>query len=69
MQDKLIERAVECYIEKLRAENIQLKDLIRQINNAFNCVNGKHRDSSEIINDIISILRVYHALFEEGEKS
>lgn len=65
MNDKLIDRAVECYIEKLEEENKTLKDFIRQIEDTFKMFNGKSRTTDEIIKDIIDILRVYHDVFKE----
>ena len=67
MNDKFVQRAVECYIGKLEEENKALKDVIRSIDDAFKIkvFNGKSRTTNEIIEDIIDILRVYHDVFKE----
>lgn len=65
MNDKLVQRAVECYTEKLEEENKTLKNIIRQIDDTFKMFNGKSRTTDEIIKDIIDILRVYHDIFKE----
>lgn len=65
MNDKFIQRAVECYTEKLEEENKTLKDFMKQIEDAFKMFDGKSRTTNEIINDIINILRVYHDVFKE----
>lgn len=68
MNDKLVQKAVECYIEKLEEENKALKAIIRSIDDAFKIkvFNGKSRTTNEIIEDIIDILRVHHDVFKEG---
>ena len=63
MNDKLIQRAVECYTEKLEAENKTLKGFIAQIADAFTC--DKNRGNEEIIKDILNTLRVYGNVFKE----
>ena len=65
MNDKFISKAVECYAEKLEEENKVLKNIIRQIDDAFKMFNGKSRTTDEIIRDIIDILRVYHDVYRE----
>lgn len=67
MNDKFVQRAVECYIEKLEEENKALKAIIRSIDDAFKIkvFNGKSRTTNEIIEDIIDILRVHHDIFKE----
>lgn len=67
MNDKFVQRAVECYIGKLEEENKALKDIIRSIDDAFKIkvFNGKSRTTNEIIEDIIDILRVHHDIFKE----
>ena len=66
MDDKLIQRAVKCYTEKLGEENKTLKEFMKQIEDAFKMFYGKSRTTDEIIKDIIDILRVYHNVFKEG---
>ena len=63
MNDKLIQRAVECYTEKLEEENKTLKAFIAQIGDAFTCY--KDRSNEEIIKDILNTLRVYDNVFKE----
>lgn len=63
MNDKLIQRAVECYIEKLEEENKTLKAFIVQISDAFTC--DENRSDEEIIKDILNTLRVYGNVFKE----
>jgi len=63
--DKLIAKAVECYTEKLEEENKVLKDIIRQIDDAFMSFNGKSKSTDDIINEIIDILKVYRDAFRE----
>lgn len=65
MNDKLIQRAVECNTEKLEEENKVLKDFIRQIDDTFKLFNGKTQTTDEIIRDIIDILKVYHDVFKK----
>lgn len=67
MNDKFVQRAVECYIGKLEEENKALKAIIRSIDDAFKIkvFNGKSRTTNEIIEDIIDILRVHHDVFKE----
>lgn len=66
MNDKLIQRAVECYTEKLEEENKTLKAFISQIADAFSYNGGKQeRDNEEILKDILNTLRCYGNVFKE----
>lgn len=66
MNDKLIERAVECYTEKLEEEVKTLKGFMSQIADAFSYNGGKkERDNEEILKDILNTLRVYANVFKE----
>ena len=67
MNDKLIQRAVECYTEKLEEENKTLRAFIVQITDAFSYNGGKkERDDKEILKNIRNTLRVYANVFKEG---
>lgn len=67
MNDKLIQRAFECYTEKLEEENKTLKAFIAQIEDAFAYNGGKQeRDDKEILKDILNTLRCYADVFKEG---
>lgn len=63
MNDKLIQRAVECYTEKLENENKTLKGFIAQISDAFTC--DENRSNEEILKDILNTLRVYGNVFKD----
>ena len=63
VNDKLIQKALECYIEKLEEENKTLKAFIAQIGDAFTC--DTNRSDKEIIKDILNTLRVYGNVFNE----
>lgn len=63
MKDKIIERAVECYTEKLEEENKTLKAFIAQISDAYTC--DRNRSDEEILKDILNTLRCYANVFKE----
>ncbi len=69
MNEELISNAVECYINKLREENKILKDTINQIIDTFKPINGKSRKDSDVMEDIIILLRVHQELFKAGENN
>lgn len=64
MNDKLIQRAVECYTEKLEEENILLKNILREITNTFGR-NAKGRTERELLDDILNIIMHYNDVFKE----
>lgn len=64
MNDKLITKAIECYTEKLEAENKTLKDIIRQIGEVFD-YHGKDETVNDRLNNIINIIRCYENTFKE----
>lgn len=63
MNDKLVQKALECYIEKLENRNKLLKDFCIEIRNAFNC--SRDRSNDEIINDILNTMRTHAEVFNE----
>lgn len=58
MNDKLIEKAVECYIEKLEEENAFLKKILRRITSTFGS-NAKGRTEKELLDDVLETLMYY----------
>ena len=64
MNDKLIQRAVECYTEKLEEETKVLKDFLRQIAECFD-YHGKDESDNDRLNKIINIVRCYEKIFRE----
>ena len=64
MNDKLVQRAVECYTEKLEEENKVLKDYIRQIVECFD-YHGKNETDNDRLNKIMNIVRCYANVFRE----
>lgn len=66
MNDKLITKAVECYIEKLEKENKALKDFAHEICDVF-AYHGTNETDNDRIKNIISILRCYENIFKEGD--
>ena len=64
MNDKLVQRAVECYTEKLEEENKVLKDFIRQIVECFD-YHGKNETDNDRLNKIMNIVRCYANVFRE----
>ena len=66
MNDKLISKAVECYVEKLEKENKTLKDTMRQITDAVSFKgDNTDRTDKDILNDIMYVLRCYDDVFKE----
>lgn len=63
MNDKLVQKALECYIEKLEKKNEIFKDFSLQIRDAFNC--RGNRNDEEIINDILNTVRTHPEVFNE----
>lgn len=66
MNDKLITKAVECYIEKLEKENKALKEFAREICEVFD-YHGTNETDNDRIKNIISIVRCYESIFKDGE--
>ena len=70
MNNKLIERAVECYVENLEEENETLKDFMRQIANAVSFkADNRDRTDEDILNDIMYVLRCYDDVFEKENEN
>lgn len=66
MNDKLISKAVECYVEKLEKENEALKSFMEQIADAFSFKgDNKDRIDKDILNDVMHVLRYYEKVFKE----
>lgn len=66
MNDTLIAKAVECYVEKLEKENKTLKDTLEQITNAVSFKgDNPDRTDKDILNDVIYVLRWYNEVFKE----
>lgn len=66
MNDKLITKAVECYIKKIENENKSLKDFAREICEVFD-YHGTNETDGDRIKNIISIVRCYESIFKDGE--
>jgi hypothetical protein len=64
MNDKLISKAVECYVEKLEKENAHLKKALRRIANTFGS-NAKGRTERELLYDILETLMYYGDMIKE----
>lgn len=70
MNDKLIERAIKCYTEKLEEENALLKVYMGQIGDAFSFKgDNKDRTDKDILNDIMYVLRCYNEVFKEENEN
>ena len=68
MNEKLISKAVECYVEKLEEENKTLKASMEQIADAFSFKgDNKDRTDKDILNDVMYVLRYYNDVFKEEE--
>lgn len=65
MNDKLVAKAVECYIEKLEEENALLKKALRRIANTFGS-NAKGRTERELLDDVLEAVIYYYDLIKEG---
>lgn len=63
MNDNIIHKALECYIEKLENQNKTLKSFSAEIRDAFNCRGNRSND--DIINDILNTIRSYAEVFKE----
>ena len=69
MDDKLIAKAVECYIEKLEEEeNALLKKVLRRIFNTFNS-NAEGRTERELLDDVLETIIYYGDVFTEANKN
>ena len=70
MNDKLIERAIQCYTKKLEEENKTLKAFMGEINDAFSFKgDNKNRTDKDILNDIMYVLRCYNEVFKEENEN
>ena len=68
MNEKLISKAVECYVEKLEEENKTLKASMEQIADAFSFKgDNKDRTDKDILNDVAYVLRWYEDVYKEEE--
>lgn len=66
MNEKLISKAVECYVENLEKENEALKSFMEQIADAFSFKgDNKDRTDKDILNDVMHVLRYYNEVFKE----
>lgn len=69
MNEKLISKAIECYVEKIEKENKILKASMEQIADAFSFKgDNKNRTNKEILDDVIYILRNYEEIFKEEKE-
>ena len=69
VNDKLIAKAVECYVEKLEKENEILKNCMEQISDAFSFKgDNKDRNDKDILNDIMYTLRYYNEVFKADDE-
>lgn len=66
MNDNLISKAIECYIEKIETENKVLKSFAHEICDVFN-YHGKTETDNERIKIIISIVRCYENVLKDGD--
>lgn len=66
MNNKIITKAVECYIEMLEIENKALKDFAHEICDVF-AYHGTNETDNDRIKQIISIVRCYEHIFKGGE--
>lgn len=66
MNEKLISKAVECYIKKLEEENALLKKILRRISNTFGS-NAKGRTERELLDDVLETVMYYGDVFTEAE--
>lgn len=64
MNDKLMSKAVECYIEKLEKENALLRKIYRRFYNIFGS-NAKGRTEKELLDDVLEIIMYYGDAFKE----
>ena len=69
MNEQLISKAVECYVEKLEKENKALKSFMEQIDDAFSFKgDNKDRTDKEILDDVMYVLRYYNDVFKEEKE-
>ena len=68
MNEKLISKAVECYIEKLEEENALLKKMFRRISSTFGS-NAKGRTDRELLDDVLETVMYYTGMFKEENKN
>lgn len=67
MGDKLISKAVECYIEKLEKENALLKKALRLISSNFGS-NAKGKTERELLDDVLEdVMYSYDLIKEDGD--
>lgn len=66
MNEKLISKAVECYIKKIEEENALLKKILRRISNTFGS-NAKGRTERELLDDVLETVMYYGDVFTETE--
>lgn len=64
MNDKVMSKAVECYVEKLEEENALLKKALRRIANTFGS-NAKGRTERELLDDVLETLMYYGDMIKE----
>lgn len=64
MNEQIISKAVECYVEKLEKENAHLKKALRRIANIFGS-NAKGRSERELLDDVIETLMYYGDMIKE----
>lgn len=64
MNEKLIPKAVECYVEKLEKENALLKKALRRISNTFGS-NAKGRTERELLDDVLEAVIYYYDIIKE----
>lgn len=63
MNDSIITKAIECYIEKLEKENKALHDFGREICDVF-AYHGTNETDNDRIKEIIRIVRCYENMFK-----
>lgn len=66
MNDKLIAKAIECYIEQLEEENKVLKDFKSEISEVF-VYHGITETDTDRLKKIISIVRCYENAIKDGD--
>jgi len=64
MNEKLIPKAVECYVEKLEKENALLKKALRRIASNFGS-NAKGRTERELLDDVLEDVIYYYDIIKE----
>lgn len=66
MNDNLVTKAIECYIEKIEKENKALKDFASEICDVFN-YHGIEETNNDRLAKILGIVREYESIFKDGE--